>query len=210
MPIFHKKAAVHVSPGAYIGLCVLLLLFPMEWVLSWMIAAAVHELCHYIGTWILKVRILSIGIHLNGARIITEPMAIWKECLTALAGPLGGIVLTLAADWFPKVAVCAFFQTVLNLFPIREFDGGRIINCMLRPLFEKNTADRISAAIEWVSLMLMFCVGTYLSFRYKTGILLPLVTVLLIVRRFKTKTPCKPGKQIVQCTQPNIRGRKHE
>ena len=210
MPILHKKTYIYISPGIYIALCVLLLVFPVEWVLAWVVVAAIHELSHYIVLNVCRIRILSIQICYNGAKIITEPTQAWKEGLAALAGPVSGIALLLVAHWFPKLAVCALFQTGLNLLPIREFDGGRIFNCILRLLFGDSAANRISTVIEYVSLSVVFCVGIYTSLHYKTGLLLPSVTAILILRRFRAKTPCKAGKQIVQCTQPNIRGSKHE
>lgn len=208
--MFHKKMSIRISPGAYIGLCALILIFPLKWILSWVSAAVIHEFSHYIVLRWCHVRILSVEISLNGAKIITEPLSIWKECIAALAGPLSGFILILTAQWFPYLAVCAFFQTILNMIPIRMLDGGRIVNCLLRLFFSNKLAQQISIALEWVSLLLVLCFGIYLSVRYDFGILIPFLSVMFILRRFKTKTPCKHGKQIVQCIQSNIRGRKHE
>ena len=72
VPIFPDKTTVYISPGIYIGICILILVFPADWVLSWLIAAAVHELAHYLALRICGVAIESVRLGLNGATIITE------------------------------------------------------------------------------------------------------------------------------------------
>ena len=208
--MFPNKTFIKISPGVFVALCTLLFVFPVEWIISWMIAAAIHELSHYIALRICAVRIYSVYIKLYGARITTEPTSTWKECIAAIAGPASGTVLILAARNFPQIALCAFLQTCLNLIPIKEFDGGRIINCCLRLIFHQSFADRASTTLEYISLFAIFSIGLYISLRNKSMILLPMVAAILILRRLKAKTPCKRSKQIVQCTQSNIRGTRHE
>ena len=210
VPIFPNKIRFKISPGVYISLCALLLIFPPKWVISWIAAAAIHELSHYVALRILAIRIYSIRINLFGARITAESAPVWKACIAVIAGPASGITLLLTAHHTPYLAICAFFQTCLNLIPVREFDGGRIINCFLRLVLPQTKAERISIQLEYASLVTLFCIGLYISVAYKSGILFPTVAAILILRRLKAKTPCKRSKQIVQCTQSSIRGTEHE
>ena len=116
----------------------------------------------------------------------------WKEIFGACAGPLSGFILLLSAHWLPKLAVCAFFQTILNLLPIREFDGGRILNCVFSVLFGKSVADRISTVLELVLLITTMSVGLYISTHNKTAGLLSVITALLLMHRSMEKLLAKP------------------
>lgn len=195
VPTLRKSTSIIISPGIYIVLCILPLIFPMNWVVSWAAAAVLHEFSHYIALSACAVRVHSVQIGFHGAKIITEPMQPWKEILCAGAGPLGGTVLFLSARWLPQLAVCAFFQTVLNLLPIREFDGGRILNCIFRMLFGGRTADRISALLESVILIVIVCIGLYISVHSKMGGLLPAIAILLLIRQAMQKLLAKPGNK---------------
>ena len=210
VPIFPNKTNVYISPGTYIGICILILVFPADWVLSWLVAAAVHELAHYLALRICGVVIESVRLGLNGAMIITEPMSIQTECFAAAAGPLCGSLLIFTGRWFPYIAICSLFQTLFNLLPLRGFDGGRVIHCLLCLLVGNRLAAQISAVLELVCVLLTLIAGIYIAFIYKTGIVLPVVAAILILHRPTAKIPCKPSKQIVQCTQSNIRGNRHE
>lgn len=210
VPTSHKEPVFYISPGMYIGLCALLVIFPIEWILSWIVAAVVHELSHCIILRLLYVRMYAIQLHLFGAKIITEPIPPRKECIAALAGPLSGILMILIARVFPHLAVCAFIQTTVNLIPVREFDGGRVLHSIVEMLFDAQRADLVSRVVEISVLFFALLAGIYISVVQKTAFLLPVAVTVLILRRFQGKIPCKRRKQIVQYTQSNTRGTIHE
>lgn len=130
---------VRVDGAAYIALGGYLLLMPIKWVLSAMLAAAVHELGHCAAIWAFGGRVYEIRIGAFGAKIETEPMAGREGAVCALAGPAAGALLCLFWRWLPAAAFCAFVQTVFNLIPVYPFDGGRALRCIRHKAVAKST-----------------------------------------------------------------------
>ena len=61
-----------IKPGFCIGLCVAVLVVPVQWLISWVCAAMIHELGHYLMLKIQRIQIYSITLSLRGAVIRTE------------------------------------------------------------------------------------------------------------------------------------------
>lgn len=198
MRIFHSFPQCRISPGLLIGLCVLVLIFPLEWVCAWVFAGIVHELAHLAALHFCSVSVFCVEIGLHGARITTGAIPAWKECICAIAGPLSGIILMLVGRWLPQIAVCACLQSIVNLLPLTDFDGGRFVNCLLQIVFAKKLADRVSAVIEQVCIAVLLGIGIYAWIVLKLGFLPLAAVVSLVCRRGISKIPCKGRKQIVQ------------
>ena len=135
-----------VEPAALVGLALLLLVMEIQWVGAFLISTAVHEGSHLLALGLQGVSVRAITIGFTGARIETPPLTRKQELLSALAGPLGGFLLCFLAMRFPKLAVCAFFHSACNLFPLYPLDGGRVLRCMLPQGLSKNF-ERIALCI---------------------------------------------------------------
>lgn len=151
----------NLEPAALVGLALMLLVMELPWVVAFLISSAVHECCHLLALRIQGVPIYRITIGLAGAKIETSPMTRRQELTSALAGPFGGLVLCFLASKFPKVAVCAFFHSACNLFPLYPLDGGRALRCLLPQRFAKVMEDAIIfiiivAAIRFAGFMGVF------------------------------------------------------
>ena len=179
-----------VSPWFYIGLSIAVMLIPIPWVISWVLAATVHECFHLIGIFLTGERIESINLGLYGAKIQTEFSKTSHEVLTAAAGPLGSAILILFARWMPRVALCGFVQAIGNLMPIYPLDGGRVLSGILRDLFP-HSGERITSILQIAMLMLISGIGFYIVYRYGWGLLAVLWPVALAARTGKIKIPCK-------------------
>ena len=112
-------------------------------------AAAVHELGHIIAAALLKIRFRSLSIDIFGAKLgLAAPLYSYRrEWLLSAAGPAtnlvtGGIayyIYYLADEpenlrYVLFFAIASLFLAVLNLLPIRNFDGGRMLLCIMAPL----------------------------------------------------------------------------
>lgn len=187
-----------ISTDYYLMTAVFLLLLPLEWSLAWLIASAVHELCHIAVLRLLGVRIFLVSASAAGIKIETEAMSNYKEILSALAGPVGGLCLVTLWRIAPQLSICAFAQSTFNLIPVYPFDGGRVLRGCIHQIFGGQIADKLCGYAENIVLILLLlgaCVGTAVL---KLGCLPIAIALIIFLKCKKIKIPCKPKKQIVQ------------
>ena len=196
MQIFQDKQ-FHLESSFLFWFAVCVLIIPLEWLFSWIIAVAIHELSHYLILKLCRVQIYAISITSSGAIIETEPMPVYKEIISALAGPLGGLCVLSLARYFPVVAICAFFQSIFNLLPIYPLDGGRALHCcFLKMLGEKQGSISFNCFQKYFTFFILL-----LSIIASCITKLPILTILVVTLLLKCKqlkSPCKEEKQIVQ------------
>ena len=167
-----------------------LLLLPAGWWFGALFAAASHELCHYGALKMLGIRVISVRIYPFGAEMETTAMEPLQEVLSAMAGPLGSLVLARYTTGLPELALCACFQGCFNLFPVYPLDGGRIFRCLL-----PETVFRI---LEYGVLILVLALGFSLSISSRFGIYPLIPGIAAAIARIRTKFPCKEPRIAVQ------------
>lgn len=126
---------IYINPMSWIALALALLIVPIPILTAWMVAALVHECCHMLAIKLCRGQIQSIEIGISGARITTGYLSNKQEFFCALAGPLGGFSLLIFAKMFPLLAFFGFLQSLYNLIPLSNYDGGRILRCAFIKLF---------------------------------------------------------------------------
>ncbi len=190
------RPRLSLSPAVMLLLALALFLLPLKYLLSWLVAVAVHELCHYLALKLCGCHILQIKIGLAGAQIQTEPLSAGQELLCAAAGPLGSLLLMLLIRMFPLVALCGLVQGLYNLLPIYPMDGGRMLYGALRIKATEAAAQNIlryaGAAVRW--LLAAGLVFVYL--RWPVGFHPLIAAVFLLLKR---KIPCKEQPLWDQC-----------
>jgi len=134
--------SIHADGTFWIFLALLILTLPLNWVLSALLAAAVHELCHLLMMRFLGINVYSLRIRPGGAMLDTGPMSPKEELLSALAGPLGSFFLLALVRTAPRITLCALVQGLFNLLPLGDMDGGRIAKSLFHLLREKALANR--------------------------------------------------------------------
>lgn len=172
-------------------LAVMLLLFPLPWILAAMLAALFHELCHWAAITLCCRESPPVSFFAFGARIPLPPMSRTKEAVCTLAGPLGSLVLLLFARVLPRTAVCAAFQSIYNLLPVYPMDGGRTLQCLLSAVLPPPTVEKVCKVIEGLCFTGLFLLGLYAWLRLQLGILPLALAVFVILRIYFSKTPCK-------------------
>lgn len=145
---------VELSGWGCVALALLLLVLPLPWVAAAVLAAAVHELCHYLAIAALGGQVGRIAVGPGGAAMELDALNPVRELLAAAAGPVGSLSLTLMGRFFPRLALCGLVQGLFNLLPIYPLDGGRI----LRRALELVLPDRAAAAITcWTGFAFALC-----------------------------------------------------
>lgn len=172
-----------VSAAACVTLALMVLVLPIKWILSALLAAAFHELCHMAAARLCGSRISGLNVGGGGAVLTSEPMSRGRELFCVLAGPIGGLMLLFFSRWIPRTAVCAAFQSLYNLLPMEALDGGRALRCVSERLLP-DMADTICAAAEWVCLIAIGILALYAAFFLRLGPL-PLVASTAVWLRAK-------------------------
>ena len=121
--------------GFFPVLALMLLLFPVRFLVGVLLAALIHELGHLLALKIAGGRVLSFRLRSFGARIEAAPLSPGRTALCALAGPAAGALTIFAYKTFPELALAGLVQTVFNLLPVYPLDGGRALRnicCKIR------------------------------------------------------------------------------
>lgn len=142
----------------------LLLLLPLDWLLSAITAALVHEGCHLLAVRLFGGRIFVIRIGIGGCVIESGELEWIYSLFAILAGPVGSLSLLAFRRFLPKIAVCGMIQGLFNLLPVLPLDGGRILQLLLcRWIPDKE--DAILKGFKFVLLLALALLGTMLSIR---------------------------------------------
>lgn len=158
----------------------MMLIFPLRWVIGLFLAIAVHECGHFLALKLMKVPVMGISAAVFGMKINTATMSLSQEIIAALAGPLGGAVLLFAGRVFPEAAVCAWFQTVFNLIPVYPLDGGRVLSAVLRTIFGEIRGRSFASAIGVIICTIAALLSVY-AVRYLG--LLAFVPLFILIKQ---------------------------
>ena len=193
-----KVRNIRVDGAVYIWLAIGVLILPLSWQMAGILAAIVHEICHYLAATVFRVRIRGMRIGIGGMLMHMEPMPAGKEFAIAMAGPAGSLLLTLFLRRWPELAVYGMIQGLYNLIPVYPLDGGRALEGVMRMLLPERWIRPAADLIEGILLAALVTVGFLSVFVWKLGIIPLLVAVLLVIQRKNRKIPCKWGALKVQ------------
>ena len=188
---------IELRAGAFLAVAVAVLMLPLWFVVSLIIAATFHEFCHYFALIVADVKVFRITIGPIGASMETESMDPGRELLCAMAGPLGSLVLVPFYRWVPGIAFCGLIQGFFNLIPIYPMDGGRVLKCLLE-LLRIPQRDEICNTVEWMTVFWILILGFWGKWHWDLGWGGAIVGVILFLRLIRRKIPCKERRFRVQ------------
>jgi len=166
----------------------MILLFPLTWLLPMILAALIHEFGHYLAIRCFGKRIRGVKVGISGALLETRDLSPAQEFICALAGPLAGLLPLLTIRIFPGVALCGLLQSLFNLLPVYPLDGGRMACCFFELLHLPQTFNRILSGVVLGTLVILSMYGAIVFRLVITPIV---VTAILIYKAAKGKRPCK-------------------
>ncbi len=163
---------------------VILLVFPLNIVLAWVLAVVVHEVSHYIALRLCGVDVTGLSIGAAGINMETSGMSAKQEIICSLAGPFGGFCLLFFARWLPCSAICAFAHSIFNLLPLYPLDGGRALRCIAVRLLGDKVGDLVCIWLRNVCIALL--VVTMVALALRCNMTLPsVIFVGLLLLKFK-------------------------
>jgi len=185
---------IRIAPKVLLLFAALLICDQSGLAFATLLAAAFHECGHILTARALKIPFRTMRIDLMGARLEIggRMLSYREEWLLSAAGPIASFFVAAGAAVFwehSRLAVyfsCAsLLLGVLNLLPIRSFDGGRMLGCALSAVFDTRVTEGILSACSFLFLFLLWAVAVYFLIRVGDGISLFFFSVSLFLRFFE-------------------------
>lgn len=169
-------------------LALALLLLPLQWVVGWMMAAAIHEAGHWLATVLCGGEVSAFRCKTWGAEMICAELSAWKQILCSLSGPICSMLLILLYNKNPALALCGFLQGVFNLIPIYPLDGSIALRAFIRLVLPPRFTESV---IEWVEFSIFWglvLVVTHILLQNKGGSLLFVLLSCLFLKKYSLQT----------------------
>lgn len=162
--------------------------------LASLLAAALHELGHIICAKLCSIPLQELKLGIFGASLTPKGIicSYKKEILLAASGP--------AFNIFSAIALFLFFNTLgnfgeffmlsslflgfLNLLPIRDFDGGRILHCLICQTLSPRVADAICSRLSFLLIITLWMISVYLLLRLTASLSLFVFSSALFCKIF--------------------------
>ena len=163
--------------------------------LGLLLAVLTHEIGHILMAFACEIRLRECTVGIYGAGLTPEHglYSYEKEILLCLAGPLFnfflgsiGLVVSLShpSELLEYFSLSSFILGTLNLLPIRDFDGGRILLSLFTILFGPVTAERIQNILSFLFVFLLWSFSLYLLLCHAASLSLFIFSLSLFVRIF--------------------------
>ncbi len=158
------------------------------------LAAALHECGHLCAAKALHIPLRAMKLDLLGARLDVSGRGIsyGEEWLLSAGGPLASLICAAAAAplWaltrYAMIFSCAsLLLGILNLLPIRTFDGGRMLESFLLYHTSPRTTNAVISIVSFLFLFLIWAFAVYVLLRVGDGLSLLCFSMSLLSRFFK-------------------------
>lgn len=171
---------VQVKDSFWLLMAVIMLLDPNGMFIYFLIAAAVHELGHWIVIRLCRGKVTRLEISAAGGAMQYHlpKLSIWADVCIALGGPFLGLILWMIAGvtHHELLAGASLLLSIFNLLPIPPLDGGRAIECIFLP------GHPFPQALSIFFAALILFLGIYAGI-YHNGWGLCLIGILLMLER---------------------------
>jgi stage IV sporulation protein FB len=159
-----------------------------------LLAAALHELGHIAAAKLCSIQLKELKLGIFGAALSTTSRlcSYKKEIILCVAGPavnliLGAALLPFFESSVPLIrffTLSSLFLGFLNILPIHDLDGGRILKCILSQKLDPTTADKICKTLSFCLVSTMWLTSVYLIIRVSSSLSLFVFSAALFCKIF--------------------------
>ena len=160
-------------------------------------AAIIHECGHIAAAKICNIPLKELRLDIFGAalKISDEFRSYKKEILLSVSGPLTNLISVLLLypifknnDGFLNLFLSAsLFLGILNLLPIYDFDGGRVLFCSIAYFSSPHLAAKILNITSILLIFSLWSFSIYLLIRLSSSLSLFIFSVSLFSKFFIRK-----------------------
>lgn len=188
-----KRMRLRISPSVAILLVFTVLTDRTGISLLTVAAALLHECGHLLAARAMGIRMSQMRMDFLGARldITGRVLSFGEEWLLCAAGPTVSLIVAAVAAIFwgvsdyARIFSCASLVLgLLNLLPIRTFDGGRMLEVFLSNTFGECAAERGMTLCSFLFLFLLWATAVYFLLRAGDGLSLFCFSMSLFLRFF--------------------------
>ncbi len=159
-------------------------------------AAILHECGHLLAAWRLHIPLHQLRLDFLGARMEVRGrmLSYGEEWLLSAAGPLTSLLSAAAAalfwrfEWARVFSCASIVLGLLNLLPIRTFDGGRMLECLLNHFLGTVLARPVMRLTSFLFLFLLWACAVYFLLRVGDGLSLFCFSIGLLLRFFDAES----------------------
>lgn len=162
-----------------------------EYTFLTIIIIIVHEMGHFLTGYFLKLKVKEISLFMFGGVTIFDEdlnLNIFKELLVVVMGPVVQMLFYMivyylytkgfvSVNTMKKVSTINLILLEFNLLPILPLDGAKILNNILDLILSYDLAHKVSLAVSFLALPLVFL--------FDNKLIIILVFVSLLMRLFE-------------------------
>ena len=163
-------------------------------ILATVLAAGIHEIGHLVAAWTMRIPLGGLRWGTLGMRLEVKGriLSYGEEWLLCAAGPLASLLAAAGgALWWEEAEIARLFSCaslilgILNLLPIRSFDGGRMLACCMARLGATRLTEDLLRVVSVLFLCLLWATAVYFLLRTGSGLSLFCFSLSLFYRFFE-------------------------
>lgn len=182
---------IRVDISTYVIVLLSFLAGYFEYTFLTIIIIIVHEMGHFLTGYFLKLKVKEISLFMFGGVTIFDEdlnLNIFKELLVVVMGPVVQMLFYMlvyylytkgfvSVNTMKKVSTINLTLLEFNLLPILPLDGAKILNNILDLILSYDLAHKVSLAVSFLALPLVFL--------FDNKLIIILVVISLLVRLFE-------------------------
>ena len=182
---------IRVDISTYVIVLLSFLAGYFEYTFLTIIIIIVHEMGHFLTGYFLKLKVKEISLFMFGGVTIFDEdlnLNIFKELLVVVMGPVVQMLFYMLVYYFytkgfvsvstmKKVSTINLILLEFNLLPILPLDGAKILNNILDLILSYDLAHKVSLAVSFLALPLVFL--------FDNKLIIILVVISLLLRLFE-------------------------